>query len=366
MEETTEVFVFDLELQGGKVQLQIPIEQKEAVTEIFSSANFAGKVLNPKTNVIIVPSKDGELNDFQFAWADFNSIPSILTLFFDMEESNLWKALNKNFNFDITDVVRKSEIFFNNKNEVIENTKYSIKLDDGIYVTFLELGNDEPEEKNIISSLSFNYDGKLYDHDVLTEKLIKAFSSSIIIQDAVKDSKVYIANYIDDEFEFEPFDIGNIKMDLRGKKKKVYEEIVSSINDNRKGTYVLHGKRGSGKTQYLRKLLKKVKKKIIYVPVDSFEYAFHNKNFFNQIKNYGECLVVFEDCELYFRTPSETNIYLSMLLRFNDSLISNRTNFNCILVFNSDNLSDLCSDINTDKISFVSMKDTIAKFDGYK
>jgi len=367
-EETTEVFIFDLDLQGKTVQIQVPIDQKEAIIEIFSSESFSGKVIESEVESIttIAPSKDGELNDFQTAWADFNTTPSVLTLFFDMESQKLWKALTSSFKFETTNIVRKSEIFFNSKNEVIENTKYFIKIAEGLYASFVELGTEDENEPIIINSISFTYNGVILDHDSLTEQLIKAFSTSIILYDEVKESKIYIANYADDEFEFEPFDLGPIKIDLRGKKKKVYEEIVNSINNNRKGTHVLHGARGSGKTQYLKKLLKKVKKKIIYVPVDSFEYAFHNRNFFNQIKNYGECVVVFEDCELYFKNGMSTNVYLSMLMRFNDSLISNKTNFNCILVFNSDNLYELCSDITaTDKISFVSMKDDVAEFTGY-
>lgn len=365
MSENNELCVIELELEGGRVTIQAPSEHKEALEKIANDPNFTGKV--NRSSLMVLPSKDSELNDTQIAWSEFDTSPSTLSLFFDMNTKDVWEVLNNNFEFNATNVVRKSEIFFNSKNEVVENSRFFISLAQGLYVTFVELGNDGSDD-SIISSLVFTYDGTTYDHDALAENLIKVFSSSIIMYDEVKESKVYIANFTEDGFEFDPYDLGKIALNLRGNKKKVYDEILGSINANRKGTYVLYGKRGSGKTQYLKKLLKRVKKKIIYVPVDSFEYVFHNnKNFFQQIKNYGDCLVVFEDCEIYFRSNAPSNIYLSMLLRFNDSLISNKTNFNCILVMNVESLSELCSDLaDNNKISYVSMVDDVAQFNGYK
>jgi hypothetical protein len=365
MSENNELCAIELDLIGGKVLIQAPVEHKDALEKIANDPNFSGKVEQSK--VMVLPSKDNELNDNQTAWAEFGVTPSTLSLFFDMKTNDVWEKLNKNFEFNSTNVIKKSEIFFNSKNEVIENSRYFISLAQGLYVTFVEIGGEDSEDATI-SSLVFNYDGSTYDHDALAENLIKAFSDAIIMYDEVKESKIYIANYTEDGFDFDPYDLGKITLNLRGKKKQVYDEIVESINTNRKGTYVLHGERGSGKTQYLKKLLKKVKKKIIYVPIDSFEYVFHNnKSFFNQIKNFGDCVVVFEDCELYFRSNAPTNIYLSMLLRFNDSLVSNKTNFNCILILNTESLNEVCSDLRLNKkVNFVSMKDDVAQFNGYK
>lgn len=364
MQENQELCVIELELIGGRVKIQVPVEHSESLQKIASDPNFSGKVVESKT--MILPSKDSELNDFQNSWAEFDTTPSTLSLYFDMEAKDVWKVLNANFEFDSSNVTKRSEIFLNNKNEVIENSRYRISLAQGLYVTFLEIGKDGSDDL-IIDSLVFTYNGEMYDHDDLADQLIKGFSGSIILYDEVKESKIYIANYVDTGFDFEPYDLGKTELNLRGKKKAVYDQIVKGINSNKKGMYVLYGLRGSGKTEYLKKLLKMVKKKIIYVPVDSFEYVFHNKDFFSQVKNYGDCVIVFEDSELYFRSGMSTNLYLSILLRFNDSLISNKTNFNCIMVFNTNDLNELCSDLKAaEDITFVAMKDDVAEFGGYK
>jgi len=364
MSEEKELCAIELELEGGRVTIQTPIEYKDSLEKIANDPDFSGKV--GSSNVTLVPSKDPDLNDLQSAWSEFNVNPSTLSLFFDMNTKDVWKVLNENFEFQTTDVVKKSEIFLDSENQVIENCRFSISLAKGLYASFVEIGGSDPDEA-ITSSLMFIYNGSLYDHDSLAENLIKAFSGSIIMYDDTKESKVYIVGHNEEGFEFEPYDLGKITLNLRGKKKKTYDKIVDGINKNKKGTYILYGERFSGKTQYLKKILKRVKKKIIYVPVDSFEYVFHKSNtFFNQIKNYGDCLVVFEDCEVYFRTNQPTNIYSSILLKFNDSLISDKTNFNCILVLNINNLNEICTDLSkNEKINLVTMKDDVAQFNGY-
>jgi len=363
MQEDIEVFTLDLSLNGGSITLQIPVDQKEAVDKLIADPNFSGKIKDSK--VVVIPSKDSDLNDVQITWNDFNAAPSTLSLFFDMDRDEVWKTLNANFDFESYDIIKKCEVFFNSNNEAIENSRFFVNIGKGLYVSFVELVTDTNE--TIINSLIFTYDGTLYDHDTLSDSLIKMFIKSIIVYEDNKDSKIYIANFTDEGFEFEPYDLGKIVLNLKGHKKKVYNEIVKSINTYKKGTYVLYGERGSGKTLYLKKLLKTIKKKIIYVPVDSFEYVFHNRSFFQQIQEFGDCLVVFEDCEMYFSNGMSTNIYLSILMKYNDSLISDQTNFNCVLILNTKSLNGICTDLSmNDKVSFVSMIDNDVEFNGYK
>ena len=362
MSEEKELVNF--ELLDGKVQLQIPASHKESLEKLFADPKFNAKILE-KDKIGVIATKDGDSQDLQTAWTDFGSCPSVMSLYFDMLTADVWSALETNFAFDHSNINKKSELYFNSNNDVIENSKYLIKLFDGLYVSFVEMGNDFSED-NLINSMTFYYDSKKYEHGEISQQLVEMFASSIIMYNKAKESKVYVANYYDDGFEFEPYDLEKVTLNLKGEKKKTYDNIVNNINQNKKGTYILYGKRESGKTSFLKKILKNVKKKIIYVPIDCFEHAFINKNFFNHVKNYGDCLIVFEDCEMYFKTNTSINFYAASIMKFNDSLISNNTNFNCIFIMNIEDLAEICSDLSeSNKISYISMKDEIASFKGY-
>lgn len=357
----------DLEVNGGTVRLEVPNSDKDKMLKLLKDPLFKGSILNNNTesNVTIMPSTDSDLNEFQHVWKDINTTPSVLSLFFDMHSSNIWKALNEEFDFDSRNVVRKGEMLLSDDGVVLENNRYFIHLADGLYCAFIEMDTGDVEDDIIISSLIFTYDSSIYGHDALTEKLLENFGKFIIVPEEAKDSNIYIANYTENGFSFDPYELGKVKVNLKGDKKKTYNDIVSNINKYKSGMYVLHGLRGVGKTEYLRMLLKNIDKKIIYVPVDSFEYALHGNSFFDMLGPYGDCLVIFEDCELYLKSSYDTNIYLSTMLKYNNSLISDNTSFNMLLVLNG-HIGSMCSDLqNNDNISYISLKEENVKFKGF-
>lgn len=362
-EEKEELLIFELDLEGGRVEIQIPSSKRDDFEKIIKDENFKGTIQDSK--ISIIPSKDSDLNDIQYAWKDFNKSPSIISLSFNIKESNIWKVLNNTFEFYDSDIIKKSEMILSDDNKIIENSRYFIKLENGLFISFVSI--DDNSEDITIYGLTITYNSIIHKHDDLADYFLQIFEEYIIFNKKTKEGNFFITNYDNEGFYFEPYKLENIKLDLKGKKKETYKEILKGLNSEERGISILYGDKESGKTTYLKKLIKNLSKKIIYVPVDNFEYVFSDKTFFSDLEQFGNCLIILEDCELFFRNNSSTNIYLSIINRFNDSLINKKSNFSFLLVFNVYNLNFVCSDIKkSSKINHISMVDDIVKFNGYK
>lgn len=118
----------------------------------------------------------------------------------------------------------------------------------------------------------------------------------------------------------------------------VAEEIENFLTiDNKSGLVILHGKQGTGKTSYIRYLIKNSKKKVIYMGGDLIE-KLADPIFITFIRRYKDSIFVVEDCEelLASRNGSRVmNTGLVNILNISDGLLGDELCLKFICTFNA-------------------------------
>ena len=172
--------------------------------------------------------------------------------------------------------------------------------------------------------------------NAFVEKYLMKYSQdyeSVKCSIIVKDSKLYL----------EEFDIdikGDLDFDMYNKGfDKVHKTIVDSIKNDNNGLYFLYGKAGTGKTTYIRHLIKECgtdKRKFIYVPTKLFE-DFTDPGILPFLMENKGCVYIIEDCEsLVTIDDGMRNESIADLLNMTDGLLADALNIKIICTFNSD------------------------------
>ena len=149
----------------------------------------------------------------------------------------------------------------------------------------------------------------------------------------VKDSKLYLEEFdieLNDDLDFDLYNEGF---------EKVHKNIVESIKNDKNGLYFLYGKAGTGKTTYIRHLIKECgtnKRKFIYVPTKLFE-DFTDPGVLPFLLENKGCIYIIEDCEsLVTVDDGIRNESIADLLNMTDGLLADALNIKIICTFNSD------------------------------
>lgn len=124
-----------------------------------------------------------------------------------------------------------------------------------------------------------------------------------------------------------------------------YNDDFAPINDliikqlaknDSKGIVLLHGVPGTGKTSYIRYLMGKINKKMIYVPTEYAHYI-GSKEFMSFMLAHKDNILVIEDAESVIKArENNTNSATANLLNLGDGLLSDALSIQIILTFNTD------------------------------
>lgn len=135
------------------------------------------------------------------------------------------------------------------------------------------------------------------------------------------------------EFDLKHFDIdikANYNDDLPD------DKIRNFINsENEAGLCILHGKPGTGKTYYIRDLIKNCNREFIYMNKECLNYI-NDSSFIAFLTNNKNSVFIMEDCENVLADRTQYNNTISTLLNLSDGLLGDSLNNKFICTFNTD------------------------------
>lgn len=119
----------------------------------------------------------------------------------------------------------------------------------------------------------------------------------------------------------------------------VHKDMSRSIKEDKNGLYLLYGAPGTGKTTYIKHLIKECatdKRKFIYVPSNLFG-DFTNPVFLPFLMDHRGCVFIIEDCEsLVTMDNGIRSNELTDLLNMTDGLLADALDIKIICTFNID------------------------------
>ncbi len=332
---------------------------KEILSNILEKSHPVDIQVDGDENVIdnnIQVDKDEDMNDFFDSWKKFKNRPSRISIFSQFDSEGIWTLLRDNLLVTDSQINKVAEIFPEPMG-VIYNVKYFVTITNDIAVSFYEFdkeADDEDMEEIYSSNLTIYYNSKNVSVDEVNV-IIAGFQQFMIDSNDNADINHKTVNQLylntSNQFELKPLEY-NESMTLRELKCYYNNDIIKDaresiglINNSLKGLTILNGYRGNGKTTFLSHIIKKLSKKVIYVPTTMMEHTFNNLDFSDFLKSNPNSVLIFDDCEGFFtRAMEKTNLYSINLLQVLDGLTSNSYNINIILVANA-NVDDLDSNL---------------------
>ena len=149
----------------------------------------------------------------------------------------------------------------------------------------------------------------------------------------VKDPDMYLNDFdieLDGDLDYDVYNEGF---------EDVHKKIVHSIDKDKNGLYLLYGKPGTGKSTYIRHLIKACStedRKFIYVPCKLFDVLTDPNSLSFLMRNRGNVFII-EDCEnLVTVDEGIRSDSITDLLNMTDGLLSDALNIKIICTFNTD------------------------------
>lgn len=188
-------------------------------------------------------------------------------------------------------------------------------------------------EKSVIGSFFIDYmESEL--NDVKVNHTSKVY---IIYKDeyglSLKPFKIRKANTNNKQIDL--FDLYND--DFKEVSSRIEEALGADMSENySNGITLLHGDVGTGKTSYLRHLIRTINKKIIYLPPD-LSTEISSPAFISFLMSHPDSILIIEDAETILKTrEAGGNQAVSNILNMSDGILGDALSLQIICTFNDD------------------------------
>jgi len=274
----------------------------------------------------VFASRNGQsyLNEFTLFVAHFNSIPNFIhEVEIDCRKANVW--FSNKYKTEIKDYYY-NKIHFKDKNKV--------ELDDIFYFIYDDLLVDFDTNNSKVRFLFKKTDTAKIDEIISG---IKKFKKRKVFNQPEISLLVNTRNGIDTKSLKITRPKLNIEENYNDDFKEIHQTIMKRLSKkNDKGLILLHGKPGTGKTSYIRYLISRIKKEVIFLP-PNMANAITNPDLISILIDNPNSIFVIEDAEnIIIDREKNGHSPVSALLNISDGLLSDCLNIQIICSFNTD------------------------------
>mgnify|MGYP005989707645 FL=1 len=301
------------------------MEKKVKDISQFQSNSFDLSKTSQKINLseVFKSSHSEDISTSKLFIALFNKIPNyFIEIDIRCKKANEWMLTH--YEKEIKDVYYNKRYFNNHKNAQFEDLFYFL-FDD--LIIHIDINT---------SSIKFLF----RETSILkVEKLVKELK--LFKKKKKRKRFISLLVYTKNGIDLTSLKIPKFKLAI----KDNYNDDFSSIHDiiynrlskkNDKGLVLLHGKPGTGKTSYIRYLVTKLKKNVIFLP-PSMATALTKPELVPILIQNQNSVFVIEDAEnIVLDRENNGNSSVSALLNISDGLLSDCLNIQIICSFNTD------------------------------
>lgn len=256
-----------------------------------------------------------------------NEIPSCTEFQMINNQENLLQNIISRYELSDEHILYRWENFNSKKQEVESTTSdYFLNLPDNFYLYF-ESGRVRLFYKK--------------DCNTIVKKEYIKFLSDFIHNKSPEKKKFYMLVKDKRELLLQSFPVSNSEIDIENNYNEDLGLVHSKIQDfltdeKRNGLVLLHGKPGTGKTNYLRHIISTTSQKIIFFPLQ-FMDQLSNPAFLPFITMHDRSILILEDCErlVEARNNNSDSGALANLLNLSDGLLGDALSLKVICTFNA-------------------------------
>ena len=292
-----------------------------------------GELIKVMPSIAIADMFSG-YDNMQLHWANlylyyFQDICSVyeIVMATTIEREKFIEKLNEKYNFHKKQIIRTDTVFNNKKSTDSYSSEVFIVIKPFLAIWMV------PEKINILYNINISITEVFEIAAIADEcKIIEKDPTKEFSMIVRSDERLKLYNYV-----VKPFEI-NIEENYNNDFAGINEIITHSLTDNNKnGLILLHGSYGSGKTYYIRHLIRSVNKKFIYLPLHML-HCLADPEFLPFITKHENSVLIIEDCENILMHGEDGNPNanaLSNLLNLSDGLLSDALSLNIICTFNA-------------------------------
>ena len=281
----------------------------------FSPVNMA-ELFSERQNVY--------LNEVQLFLLYHNRIPNLCSESnIDCEKANLWFA--NTYKDEISDWYYDKRYFKGSK---------EAKFDDVFYMLDKDLIVDFDTNNSKVRFLFRETDVALVDSVIkgiknFKEKKTRTKPEILLLKNSAHGIDTHVVKITKPKL--------NIEDNYNDDFKQIHETILKRLSTkNDKGIVLLHGKPGTGKTSYIRYLITRLKKNVIFLP-PNMAGAITNPDLISVLIGNPNSIFIIEDAEnIVIDRNTDGHSPVSALLNISDGLLSDCLNIQIICSFNTD------------------------------